>query len=729
MYLAANLLIETLEDNDVVRTERVLHVDRPRDIAVLFDVGRDRALPAWHGLSAVQIDLEEGRRRVLRHDPWLAKPRADDRLTDAERSGRDLAWSIIEPMVAAGPEKVLDREARGALIAQLVDSRTVSKPTVYRYLYRYWRGGQSIHALIPRYERCGGPGDIRTGSAHGGKKRGRPSLIEELTGQVTGINVDESLRLRLVRMGKEFYENRGYTQKQSYLEGLKKYFHDGYDVLRDGTQVPILPPPEKLPSFGQYMYWYRRASDPDEALRRRKGQRTYELKHRALHGDSTEMTFGPGSSYEIDSTTGDVYLVSSRDSRLVIGRPIIYVVVDTFSRLVVGFTVGLEGPSWMGALLAFESVATDKVEFCRSMGIDILPEDWPVEHLPEAILADRGELKGPKADLFAQALGVRVANTPPYRPDWKPVVEKRFDLINQRIVHWLPGAVTETERGDRDYRLDATMTLAELREVLTFCFLEHNKTTLIEDYPMSEDMRRDGVRPYPLELWRWGLEHRNGGLRYVPPEVVRQRLLPRARATMTERGLRFRRRYYTCDLIAAKNWCAKARQSGTWGVDIAYDPWSSGSIWMDLAGYSDLMVCNEIPGAGAAGDVPWAELKLEEALDKLSRNREEGWRRQTQTLYDAQIDRVVEEAKNRIASMPEVASRAELLRNITVNRQQERLIEQKDGRKIIEDGESGVTQQPAEISSRDEEVSALDSLVAAKGEDLLDDAGEDRVGK
>jgi len=37
----------------------------------------------------------------------------------------------------------------------------------------------------------------------------------------------------------------------------------------------------------------------------------------------------------------------------IIGRPVIYAVIDTFSRLIVGLNVSLEGPSWTGPMLGF----------------------------------------------------------------------------------------------------------------------------------------------------------------------------------------------------------------------------------------------------------------------------------------------------------------------------------------------------------------------------------------
>ena len=508
-----------------------------------------------------------------------------------------------------------DRKARGQLIAQVVESGLAVKETVYTLLYRYWKGGQTLHALIPRYEKSGGYSQDRTKDVDHSKRRGRPTLIKEVTGQITGINVDERVRELLVKIGEEFYEDEErITEEEAFRRGLSKYFRDGYDVLPNGVRVPVLLPDDQLPTLAQFRYWYGKAKDPDRALRKREGERAYNLKHRPMRSDSSATADRPGAVYQVDATIGGVYLVSSRDPRLIIGRPVIYVVIDQFSRLVVGFTVGLEGPSWMSAVLAFENVATDKVTFCRSLDIAITPDVWPVEHFPESVLGDGGELKSTYSDALVQGFRVNAANTPPYRADWKAIVERHFGLTNKRVLHWLPAAVRRTVRGDKDYRLESALTLGDLRKILALCFIEHNQYALIKGYPKDPDMVRSRVRANPLELWHWGIEHRSGTLRYFAPEVVRRKMLPSAKATMTPRGLRYGGQYYTCAYIEERKWRAKARQSGTWRM--AYDPWTSGHVWLHLRDCKDLIRCEEMrypararraasPGPSCSWSRPW----------------------------------------------------------------------------------------------------------------------------
>ena len=102
---------------------------------------------------------------------------------------------------------------------------------------------------------------------------------------------------------------------------------------------------------------------------------------------------GPGAKYQIDATVGDIYLVSQFDRSDIIGRPVMYFVMDSYSRMVTGMYVGLEGPSWAGAMMAIENAASDKVAYCSSYGVTITEDEWPCHPYPTAILGDRGEME------------------------------------------------------------------------------------------------------------------------------------------------------------------------------------------------------------------------------------------------------------------------------------------------------------------------------------------------
>lgn len=88
------------------------------------------------------------------------------------------------------------------------------------------------------------------------------------------------------------------------------------------------------------------------------------------------MSSGPGALLQLDSTLADVYLVSSLNRRWIIGRPVITIVIDVFSWMIVGFNVSLKNPGWETASLALEHITTDKVAYCRQFGETITEADW-----------------------------------------------------------------------------------------------------------------------------------------------------------------------------------------------------------------------------------------------------------------------------------------------------------------------------------------------------------------
>ena len=51
------------------------------------------------------------------------------------------------------------------------------------------------------------------------------------------------------------------------------------------------------------------------------------------------------------------------------------------------------------------------------------------------------EMLSDNAESLIMNLGITVKNTPPFRADWKPLVERYFKLTNERTKSLLPGAV------------------------------------------------------------------------------------------------------------------------------------------------------------------------------------------------------------------------------------------------------------------------------------------------
>ncbi len=191
--------------------------------------------------------------------------------------------------------------------------------------------------------------------------------------------------------------------------------------------------PLEFPHIINFTIGLKKLEDPKKDIQFRKSTKEYELKYRPILSDSKSETNGPGTRFQVDATIADIYLVSSLDVNKVIGRPVIYAVLDVYSRIITGLYVGLEGPSWIGAMMALDNMIADKVEFCKQYGIDITPEQWPTHHLPEIIIADRGEFEGYSVENLINNLNLKIENTTAYRGDLKGIVERKFRTFNGKV--------------------------------------------------------------------------------------------------------------------------------------------------------------------------------------------------------------------------------------------------------------------------------------------------------
>ena len=673
MSLLPNSLLEITAADGTQEIVRVLHLERAGDSVHVIRIDRSDVLPEARRLSELEMGIAENRIRLLTADPFAYLQIPEDAVPEKHRRRRDTAWAIIESIVTAPNQAALDPDSRGQLVRAAIQKAGSTKKHTYRYLRRYWQAGMTRNALLPNFHLCGARGKERT---PGASKRGRPRHLTQRKGAPSGINIGSAEAEKLRKGYRLFYqkapEDGGRTLKSAYLQTLRKFFHVGFE-RRGGTMVEVLPPVDQLPTFDQFLYWARKGEDIKESLLRRKGERRFNLTHRAVLGDSTLMAYGPGSQMQIDATPTDFWAVSSLDRTRRIAKLTAYFVVDTFSHLITGFHVGLENSTFFAAGLALENATVDKVAYCAQFGITITPEEWPSIGLPESILADRGELEGHGASNIVHSLGIRVANTSPYRADMKGIVERTFRSMNDLLIHSLPGAVRKPkERGERDPRLDAALSLNEFRTLLIHSILLQNRRR-IESYRLQPDMITDHVEPRPTDLWEWGISNRSGHLRQADPDVVRANLLPSAKATVTYRGIKYRGLLFTCERAAREGWFVKARSSGSWQIDVAFDPRTVDTILLRLPHCGGIESCHLIDADQRFAGKPWEEIDDLGQLQTEARDQSKTIDLQSRVDHQAHVDAVVGKAVGEAVAANKGLTKAARQRGVRENRKAERL--------------------------------------------------------
>lgn len=476
---------------------------------------------------------------------------------------RDENYNLIKNIV--DHEQFYIPSARSSLINEIINSKKSTKQTIYRLLRQYWQRGQTPNALIPNYQNSGAKGIKKVAS----QKLGRKRLYKEGTGAIITQEIE---RLFHLTISKYLLSNKKHTLKYANREFLKLY----------RTLHPDIPENE-YPTLRQFQYFYHREYNQVTRLQKRSNDIEYSKDLRQLHSTVNTQVLGPGSRYEIDATIADIYLVSNLDRRRIIGRPTIYFVIDVFSRMVTGLYIGLENASYKTSIQALYCAFTDKVALCKKYGIDITYENWPCIGLPDAVLADRAELFGHQIENLEKSFSIRLENAPPYRGDLKPIVESRFKLIQAEFKPFAKGVVQDVitkKRGGKDYRLDATLNLDEFTKIILLSVLKYNQFHQINNYDRDIDLPHD-LPAVPMALWNWGIQHRTGKLRTASDQAVYVALLPREKATLSNRGLKIFGVTYTCPELYEKGWLHRQNTiNRPKFLYAAYDPSNAEKIYV-----------------------------------------------------------------------------------------------------------------------------------------------------
>jgi len=655
---------------------RILWLSSNNETAATILVDVDDALPELCPLQKVNDALEADRARLMLSDPYLPLVN-ESKVKEGHKIIRDARWKHIETLVNDVPA-IFDPRRRSALVQALVAeamtlNEKVTRVSVYLYLRRYWTRGMTPNALLPDYSKCGGKGKSKSASE---KKRGRPRKY----GSEPGANLtEEDRQIFRVAFSRRYASDkqRKWTLKDVYDYAIENFYCDKF-VDENGRVVHVEKESTRkaggLLTLRQFRFWNDSENNRLEIKRKRLGAKLYDKDLRGLIGTSTAEVMGPGSRYQIDATIADVYLVSRLDRTRIIGRPVLYVVIDVFSRMIVGIYVGLEGPSWVSAMMALANTVEDKVAFCKRHGINIETEDWPCHFLPAVFLGDRGEIEPDKINTLVNNFNVKVENASSYRADWKGIVEQRFRLLPAKFKKFVPGYIEPDfrARGGHDYRLDAVLDLEEFTQIIIECVLHYNNHHEIKRYDADRDVKADGVPSIPRELWEWGVRHRTGAMREFPQEIVRYSLMPRHIASVTAHGIYFRENYYTCPRAMEERWFDLARQEDRWKVEVAYDPRDFDTVYLGDAGDRlGFQVCNLTDRSRASRDLSLWEV---DQLDQDEKHRKAD--RANKAPYanadlNAAIGKVVQGAIEKQGA-PTKTSAAERTRDIRKNRAAEK---------------------------------------------------------
>lgn len=364
-------------------------------------------------------------------------------------------------------------------------------------------------------------------------------------------------------LNKYYYTRYKHSLRTAYLYMLRDKYTDVTGKLMD-----------VYPSFRQFQYYYSKNKKLQTYYISRNGLSNYQRNNRPLLGDGIqEFAPAPGVAM-LDATVCDIYLVDEVGN--LVGRPILTACVDAYSSLCCGYTLSWEGGVYSLRNLMLNVIA-DKTELCKRHGISIKQEEWNCHMLPATLVTDMG--KEYVSSTFEQIsnLGVRLVNLPPYRPELKGSVEKFFDVVQGLYKPYLKGyGVIEPdyqERGTHDYRKDARLTMADFEKIILRCIVYYNSQRVIENFPYTEEMLSEGVKPYASDIWNYGLNQVGANLIPADYNTLVLTLLPRTIGKFGRKGLVANKLRYKND-----GFTERYLNGGT--ATVAYNPDNVSCVWL-----------------------------------------------------------------------------------------------------------------------------------------------------
>lgn len=290
----------------------------------------------------------------------------------------------------------------------------------------------------------------------------------------------------------------------------------------------------------------------EHIVAKRESRQIADRKYKNTDGMFPEGTF-PLDVVQIDHTPMDIILVDEVE-RKPIGRPYLTLAIDVYSRMVVGYYIALEAPSYFSVSQCLSNAILTKERYLQKIGVE---GEWNVWGVPKSIHMDNAqEFRSEALKRFCEQYGITIMMRPVARPQFGGHIERLIGTT-MKEVHALPGTTFSniTQRGQYKSDKEAAMTLAELEK-------------WIGEFVVNVYHKREhrSINLSPVEKFEEGIfgtnEYPGIGLpfRIADEDRLRIDLLPGLERTVQQHGVVIEKVKYYGDVL--RRWINSEDQRG-----------------------------------------------------------------------------------------------------------------------------------------------------------------------
>lgn len=420
---------------------------------------------------------------------------------------------------------------------KILDEYNYPKSTFWKNCVRYFQSGMDERTLIDGKAFGNNKGKEYYHTA----KSGRKSEYGEV-----GVPLSQRVLDCFGEALKEYKDGRKKSIKSCY-DYMNSIYFSRTEVI-DGVPTMCLLPANERPTYKQFCLYVAKHISKEEKSIIKTSRMEHRNNERLLTSDSLYGVLGPGDMVEIDACEADVSLVSMIDKNQTIGRPIVYFMIDVFSRIILAMSIAFDNNSNLGVTSLFLNLGDDKREYCEKFGISYKDERiWPSNIIPNRLRVDRGaEVKSREFGRICNALGIQKDIVSGGSGSLKGVVEQSFRLMHLNQNEFLENHGLIEKRYDSKHHKEATMNIEQYTKMVICFVLSHNQKCL-EEYPLTKDMLEKNISAIPAMLWQYGIKHLVSPRPIINKLQFIYELMTPIKVTVSRKGLNYKGLYYYTD--------------------------------------------------------------------------------------------------------------------------------------------------------------------------------------
>ena len=451
----------------------------------------------------------------------------------------------------------------------LLKKHNFPKNSAWRYLRLYLQSGMDECVLAPNTLNH----TKRKAYDYSSKTGRKPDVFP------SGIIIDAQTKVHFLE-ALDYYKSGRTNSIRNAFDKMNLEHYSTTQIDAEGKLTKTILAATERPTLRQFEYFVKQNLCKKERDRIKTSAQEQRNNKRLLLSDNLQNIMGPGDCVEIDEVEVDISLISQINPSQTVGRPIVYAMVDVYTRLIVSVSVAFDNNSVTGLTNCLMALAEDKVALCAKYGISIAPGVWPSGFIPRSVRADRGsEYRSEEAKRIFNELNINLELVSGGSGSLKGTVEQLFHQLHSVQNPLLEGKGLIEKRYDSNHHKEATLTIEDFKKVLYHFVVAHNKTYM-QNYPLTHDMISQGIQPIPSVLWEYG-QAIYGSLRPITnkDQFLYTLLLP-VTAKLSRKGITYKGLFYMDFSDLGLRQRMYAQGSKNLSLDMRIDPRDVGQLFM-----------------------------------------------------------------------------------------------------------------------------------------------------